>query len=138
MQTSAIFGGLGKIFKGDMGERTRKTYQPKVDAINALERQMQKLSDEELRNKTAQLKQRLQKGEQLDDLLIEAFAVSAALKNLSCCLISSCLFRVAYCLLLPCLLSYKVKRRISELQAEHWTDALACRSSEKHPSGCSA
>jgi preprotein translocase subunit SecA len=46
-----------------------------VAAINALEPQMQKLTDEQLRHKTVEFRERLKKGETLDDLLVEAFAV---------------------------------------------------------------
>lgn len=46
-----------------------------VDDINALEPKMQKLSDEELRAKTEEFKARIESGESLDSLLVEAFAV---------------------------------------------------------------
>ena len=46
-----------------------------MDHIDALEPEMQKLSDEELKEKTKEFKERLAKGETLDDLLPEAFAV---------------------------------------------------------------
>ena len=46
-----------------------------VDKINALESQFEILSDEELREKTKEFKDRLEKGETLDDILVEAFAV---------------------------------------------------------------
>lgn len=71
VQTSAIFGFL----RGDAAEKTRKKYQAQVDAINRLEPEMQKLSDEELANKTQDLKQKAQKNGGVDDLLVEAFAV---------------------------------------------------------------
>lgn len=71
VQTSAIFGFL----RGDAAEKTRKKYQAQVDAINRLEPQMQKLSDEELAKKTQDLKQKAQKNGGVDDLLVEAFAV---------------------------------------------------------------
>ena len=47
-----------------------------VDKVNALEPSMQQLSDDALRGKTAEFKSRVQRGERLDDLLFEAFAVS--------------------------------------------------------------
>lgn len=72
VQTSAIFG----LFRGDAGEKTRKKYQAQVDAINRLEPQMQSLSDEQLAEKTQDLKSRAQKNGSVDDLLDEAFAVS--------------------------------------------------------------
>ena len=54
-------------------------YQAKVDAINKLEPSMQSLSDDQLRDKTKELQQRIAGGASLDDVLVEAFAVSAAL-----------------------------------------------------------
>ena len=70
-----MFGGLGKLFKGDEGERTRARYQAQVLAINALEPEMQSLSDDELRARTVSLRQRAQGGSPLNELLVEAFAV---------------------------------------------------------------
>lgn len=70
-----MLGGLGNLFKADPSERTRKTYQDRVDAINALESQMQALSDLELRAKTEEFKARVAQGASLDDVLVEAFAV---------------------------------------------------------------
>ncbi|MFX8681062.1 hypothetical protein ABTM69_20645, partial [Acinetobacter baumannii] len=52
-----------------------KQYQKKVNTINALEPGLEKLSDEQLKAKTVEFKERLTKGETLDDLLAEAFAV---------------------------------------------------------------
>ena len=75
LNTSAIFGGLGNLFKGDEGAKTRARYQTRVDQINALEPQMQALSDDELAARTQSLRQRAQSGTTLDDLLAEAFAV---------------------------------------------------------------
>ena len=60
---------------GTSSARRIKKLMPKVHAINALEPQMQALSDEELRAKTGEFKRRLNEGETLDDLLVEAFAV---------------------------------------------------------------
>ena len=65
---------INKIF-GTSNERELKKYIPKVAAINALEPQMEKLSDVELRGYTAKFKERLNQGETLDDILVEAFAV---------------------------------------------------------------
>ncbi|HLP46845.1 MAG TPA: preprotein translocase subunit SecA, partial [Candidatus Kapabacteria bacterium] len=65
---------LNKIF-GTSNERELKKYIPKVEAINALAPQMEKLSDDELRGFTPRFKERLQQGETLDDILVEAFAV---------------------------------------------------------------
>ena len=79
--TAAMFGGLGKLFKGDEGERTRARYQAQVDAINALEPEMQRLSDDDLRARTVSLRQRAQGGSSLSELLVEAFAVCATLRT---------------------------------------------------------
>ena len=59
---------------GSKSERSLKTVQPVVDQINALEEEISKLSDEQLKAKTPEFKERLAKGETLDDLLPEAFA----------------------------------------------------------------
>jgi preprotein translocase subunit SecA len=66
---------LFKKFFGSRNDRLIRQYFQKVQAINALEGAMQALSDDELRAKTAEFKQRYQNGESLDDLLAEAFAV---------------------------------------------------------------
>jgi preprotein translocase subunit SecA len=65
---------LKSIF-GSRNDRLLKQYRRNVDAINALEASLTGLSDDELRNKTEQFKQRVQQGETLDALLPEAFAV---------------------------------------------------------------
>ncbi len=62
------------LFKS-YSEKEVKRIQPLVKKINDLEPEMQKLSDKELRGKTDEFKGRLEKGETLDDLLPEAFAV---------------------------------------------------------------
>ncbi|OGR71904.1 MAG: preprotein translocase subunit SecA [Elusimicrobia bacterium GWD2_63_28] len=59
---------------GSKSERSLKTVQPVVDQINALEEEISKLSDEQLKAKTPEFRERLAKGETLDDLLPEAFA----------------------------------------------------------------
>ena len=66
-------GFLEKIF-GTHSQNELKRIYPIVDHIEALEPQMQKLSDEELRDKTREFKERLGNGETLDDILPEAFA----------------------------------------------------------------
>lgn len=68
---------LGSLFRklfGSRNDRILKGLQKKVALINALEPQFEALSDEELKQKTAEFKQRLADGATLDDLLIEAFA----------------------------------------------------------------
>ena len=66
-------GLLDKIF-GTRSQREVKKLQPTVDKILALESAYGKLSEEELKGKTAEFKERLAQGETLDDLLPEAFA----------------------------------------------------------------
>ncbi|MBD2359811.1 preprotein translocase subunit SecA [Anabaena minutissima FACHB-250] len=64
-----------KLLLGDPNARKLKKYQPYITEINLLEEDIQALSDEDLKGKTAEFKQRLAKGETLDDILPEAFAV---------------------------------------------------------------
>jgi preprotein translocase subunit SecA len=64
-----------KALLGDPNARKLKKYQPDLAEIKLLEPDMAALSDDELRGKTAEFKQRIEKGESLDDLLPEAFAV---------------------------------------------------------------
>ena len=66
-------GLFTKLF-GTRSEREIKKLKPTLDKILALEEEYKKLSEEELRGKTAQFKARLAEGESLDDLLPEAFA----------------------------------------------------------------
>lgn len=69
---------LGKIARkivGSRNDRFIKSQRKHVAAINALEPQLQALSDSELQAQTAKFKQRLADGEDLDNLLVEAFAV---------------------------------------------------------------
>ena len=65
---------LTKIF-GDANEKEIKKLNKVVEQVNELEPQIKKLSDEELKGKTDEFKERLEKGETLDDILVEAFAV---------------------------------------------------------------
>ena len=67
--------GLFSKIMGTHSQRELKRIYPIVDKIEALSPTMEKLSDEELRDKTSAFKERLAQGETLDDLLVEAFAV---------------------------------------------------------------
>src|SRR3989338_493211 len=64
---------LGRFF-GDENASALRRAEPIVASVNALEEAMRKLSDEALRAKTSEFKERLEKGEALDDLAPEAFA----------------------------------------------------------------
>src|SRR3989338_10617638 len=64
---------ISRIF-GDANERYIRSLQPLVDKINALEKDYEKLSDEELKKSTHDFRNRIQIGETLEDLLPEAFA----------------------------------------------------------------
>ena len=66
-------GFLTKIF-GTAHDRNMKVIRPYVDRINQLEKSMEKLSDSELKAKTSEFKSRIEKGEDLDNLITEAFA----------------------------------------------------------------
>ena len=67
-------GLMEKIF-GDLNEKEVKKIGKIVDKVEALDSEMQALSDEELQAKTPEFKERLKNGETLDDILPEAFAV---------------------------------------------------------------
>ena len=64
-----------KALLGDPNARKLKRYKPDVVEINLLEEEIQPLSDEALVAKTGEFRERLEKGESLDDILPEAFAV---------------------------------------------------------------
>lgn len=67
--------GLVKKLFGDTNERELKKLVKRVDKINALEPQVTLLTDDQLKEKTAEFRARLEKGETLNDILNEAFAV---------------------------------------------------------------
>ena len=69
----SVLGFIKKIF--DENSKEIKKLEKKVQVINSLEEQMESLTDEELKNKTAEFKSRYHSGESLDSLLPEAFAV---------------------------------------------------------------
>src|SRR5690348_8485443 len=69
-----MIGALARKFFGSANDRRVKGYQSRVNAINALEPELIKLSDEALKARTAEFKQQLAEGKTLDDLLVPAFA----------------------------------------------------------------
>ena len=68
-------GGIARKFFGSSNDRRLKRFQPMVAAINALESEMQALSDEQLRAKTDEFRAQIADGKNVDDLLVPAFAV---------------------------------------------------------------
>ena len=70
----AGLGALARKIFGSANDRRVKAYRAQVDAINALEPEMQALSDEQLRAKTAEFREQLKNGASLDDILTPAFA----------------------------------------------------------------
>ena len=70
-----MFAAIARAVFGTANDRSLKAYQRRVPQINALEPAMEALSDEALRAKTAEFRERLAGGATLDDLLPEAFAV---------------------------------------------------------------
>jgi preprotein translocase subunit SecA len=69
-----MFGSIARRIFGTANDRFLKSQQKTVAAINALEPTLEALSDDSLRARTAWFKERLEAGEDLDDLLVEAFA----------------------------------------------------------------
>jgi preprotein translocase subunit SecA len=69
-----MFGSFAKKLFGSVNDRRVKSYQPKVVAINALEKELEKLSDEALRARTDAFRQQVADGATLDSLLVPAFA----------------------------------------------------------------
>ena len=69
-----VFAALAKAIFGSANDRQVKRFQPKVDAINALEPELAKLTDDGLRARTAEFKAQVANGTKLEDLLVPAFA----------------------------------------------------------------
>ncbi|MAI14773.1 MAG: preprotein translocase subunit SecA [Rhodospirillaceae bacterium] len=69
-----MLSALAKTLFGSENDRVLKRMQASVEAINALEPELEKLSDEELVARTPWLQERIKNGETLDDLLVDAFA----------------------------------------------------------------
>ena len=69
-----MLGAVARKFFGSSNDRRVRKYQPRVDAINALEPEVAALSDEALKARTAEFRQQLADGKTLDDILVPAFA----------------------------------------------------------------
>tara|TARA_R110002096_G_scaffold122204_4_gene264527 strand:- start:3398 stop:6202 length:2805 start_codon:yes stop_codon:yes gene_type:complete len=67
-------GALARKVFGSANDRRVKSFQPKVDEINALEAEVSALTDAQLRARTDEFRQQLKDGAKLDDLLVPAFA----------------------------------------------------------------
>jgi preprotein translocase subunit SecA len=70
-----MFGSFIKKIVGSKNERELKKIQPLIQKINQLEREIRPLSDDQLRAKTGEFKERIDSGEALEEILPEAFAV---------------------------------------------------------------
>lgn len=70
-----MIGTVLKMVIGSKNERDLKKLQPLVVSINDLEAQVSKLKDHQLQAKTPEFKERIERGEPLDEILPEAFAV---------------------------------------------------------------
>src|SRR5213083_3666863 len=69
-----MIGVIARKLFGSSNERRIKSYLPRVAAINALEKELEALSDEALRARTDEFKQQVGAGASLDDILVAAFA----------------------------------------------------------------
>ncbi len=69
-----MFGAVARRLFGSANDRRIRSYQPRVDEINAFEDEIAKLSDEALRARTDEFKKQIADGTDLDDLLVPAFA----------------------------------------------------------------
>ena len=69
-----MIGAIAQRFFGSANERFLKTLKKDVDSINALEVQLEALSDAELQKRTPWLRERLKSGESTDEILVDAFA----------------------------------------------------------------
>src|SRR5271154_4851577 len=69
-----MIGAVARKIFGSSNDRRIRAYRPRVDAINALESELQELSDDALRARTDEFKKQLAEGATLDDILVPAFA----------------------------------------------------------------
>ncbi len=69
-----MIGAVARKLFGSANERRIRSYRPRVEQINALEKELEQLSDEALRARTEEFKKQLAEGRSLDDILVPAFA----------------------------------------------------------------
>src|SRR5476651_1293872 len=74
MRSSPMIGAVARKLFGSANERRIRSYQPRVAEINALEQELEALSDEALRGRTDTFKKQVAEGASLDDILVPAFA----------------------------------------------------------------
>src|SRR5450759_2072592 len=74
MRSSPMIGAVARKLFGSANERRIRSYQPRVAEINALEPELEALSDEALRARTDAFKKQVAEGASLDDILVPAFA----------------------------------------------------------------
>src|ERR1019366_9491455 len=74
MRSSPMIGAVARKLFGSANERRIRSYQPRVAEINALEPELEALSDEALRARTDEFKKQVGEGKSLDDILVPAFA----------------------------------------------------------------
>src|ERR1700758_3989118 len=69
-----MIGAVARKLFGSSNDRRIRAYRPRVDEINAMEKELEALSDEALRARTDEFKKLLAEGQTLDDILVPAFA----------------------------------------------------------------
>src|SRR5215472_8428034 len=69
-----MIGAVARKLFGSSNDRRIRSYRPRVDEINALEPELERLSDEALRARTDEFKRQLADGKTLDEILVPAFA----------------------------------------------------------------
>src|SRR5260370_10762271 len=69
-----MFGAVARKIFGTSNDRRIRAYRPRVDAINGLEQELERLSDDELRARTEAFRKELADGKEFDDILVPAFA----------------------------------------------------------------
>jgi preprotein translocase subunit SecA len=70
----AMIGAVARKLFGSSNDRRIRSYRPRIEQINALEKELEALSDDALRARTADFKKQIAEGVSLDDLLVPAFA----------------------------------------------------------------
>src|SRR5262245_15779677 len=69
-----MLGAVARKLFGSSNDRRIRAYRPRVDAINELEKELEKLTDDALRARTEAFRKELAEGKTLDDILVPAFA----------------------------------------------------------------